>query len=562
MSDRMMEHRSEAQLATLAAAIAGFESLTTAEKALVCNEPKPDPANVQACRLLMAHGIDVLGESFLAIRSPQLRRDAGAIYTPDVVVRAMIAWADREGSPYRVVDPGCGSGRFTAAAAIAFPEAKLVACDIDPLAVLLLRARATAQGFSDRLNVSLVDYRELSLPPVNGSTLFIGNPPFVRHHKLSKEAKEWFTRTAKRFGYNASRLAGLHAYFFLRTRELARKGDYGAFITSAEWLDVNYGSVIREMLGDGLGGASLHLIAANGKPFGETMTTGAITCFQVGRRPDSLTINLISSVAELDDLSSGDAIDWSKVSAQNRWSKLARGESVQPAGYVRLGELFRVHRGTVTGSNSTFLEGSYSGALPSRFLIPVVTRARELFEAGQSLDSVAQLRRAIALPSELNDLSEREAFQIRKYLKWAAGKGASITYTGKSRQAWWAVPLREPAPILCTYMARRPPAFVRNHANAAHINIAHGLYPRVGMSDAELSGYASWLTANVSQKDGRTYAGGLTKFEPKEIESILVPCLEQMRELCQTSSVDVRAARTRRQDCTRSVPIRAVAGAA
>lgn len=47
------------------------------------------------------------------------------------------------------------------------------------------------------------------------------------------------------FGIKASALAGLHLHFFLQTRLLAKVGDVGAFITSAEWMDVNYGSALR-----------------------------------------------------------------------------------------------------------------------------------------------------------------------------------------------------------------------------------------------------------------------------------------------------------------------------
>ena len=75
-------------------------------------------------------------------------------------------------------------------------------------------------------------------------------------------------------------------------------------------------------------------------------------------------------------------------------------------------------------------------------------------------------------------------------------------------------------------MARRPPAFVRNLCGARHINIAHGLYPREAMPDATLDALATFLRENVAQSAGRTYAGGLTKFEPKELERIAVPPLE------------------------------------
>jgi hypothetical protein len=75
-------------------------------------------------------------------------------------------------------------------------------------------------------------------------------------------------------------------------------------------------------------------------------------------------------------------------------------------------------------------------------------------------------------------------------------------------------------------MARRPPAFVRNLAEARHINIAHGLYPRETFTSEILDNLARYLSRAVSVRDGRTYAGGLTKFEPREMERLIVPSPE------------------------------------
>ena len=106
--------------------------------------------------------------------------------------------------------------------------------------------------------------------------------------------------------------------------------------------------------------------------------------------------------------------------------------------------------------------------------------------------------------------------------------GADKSYVARHRRAWWAVALRLPAPILCTYMARRPTAFVRNRCGARHLNIAHGLYPRETLPSAVLDNLAAWLRGNVGVAAGRTYAGGLTKFEPKGLERIPVPKLERL----------------------------------
>ena len=75
------------------------------------------------------------------------------------------------------------------------------------------------------------------------------------------------------------------------------------------------------------------------------------------------------------------------------------------------------------------------------------------------------------------------------------------------------------------------PAFVRNLADARHINIAHGLYPRDPMSSTLLNRLAHYLASAVSLKEGRTYAGGLTKFEPREMERLLVPSPQLLGEM-------------------------------
>jgi len=92
----------------------------------------------------------------------------------------------------------------------------------------------------------------------------------------------------------------------------------------------------------------------------------------------------------------------------------------------------------------------------------------------------------------------------------------------RHRRPWWSVRLLPPAPILVTYMARQPPVFVLNRAAARHLNIAHGLYPRAPMSPAALERLAAALRAAAGEAAGRTYAGGLMKLEPREVERLRV----------------------------------------
>lgn len=530
-----MNIRTIPSLVALAAALGAEETgdLSAAERRLLDEQDQdaaPAAELVLRASSLIRRGEDPLGDAYCAIRSPGERRPLGQTYTPHPIIEAMLRWASDHGTPTRVVDPGAGSGRYLLAAGRRFPEAELHGSDVDPLATLMLRANLAAAGLAGRARIHLGDYRALALPEADGPTLFIGNPPYVRHHQIAPEWKAWLLQTARRHGLHASALAGLHVHFFLATAEYGRRGDFGAFITSSEWLDVNYGALVRRLLLDELGGQSLHVLAPEAQPFSDATTTGAITCFRIGDTVPAMKVRRVESVSDLGRLAKGRSVSRQRLAETNRWSVLTHVTPALPEGHVELGELCRVHRGTVTGANAVWVRRDAHPDLPERVLFPSITRARELFGAGARLGSLDALRRVVDLPVDLDVFDAAERRQIDRFLREARARGVPEGYIASNRRAWWSVGLRAAAPILATYMARRPPAFVRNDAGARHINIAHGLYPREEMTDAVLDRLADHLRAAVTLAQGRTYAGGLVKFEPREMERIPVPGPDMLTE--------------------------------
>jgi hypothetical protein len=502
----------------------------------------------------------------------------------------MVGWAARTLAPARVVDPGTGSARFLVAAGRRWPDATLLGVETDPLAAMIGRATLAVAGMGGRADITLGDYRSLRLAPAGGPTLFLGNPPYVRHHQIPAGWKSWLRSAAAGQGLPASGLAGLHVHFFLATALHAVPGDAGVLVTAAEWLDVNYGSLVRSLLLGPLGGQSVHLLDPAVPAFTDAAATTAITCFRPGRRPAGLRLRRVARLADLGELRGGTAVPAPVLRAASRWTPLlsqaapparaaagAAGAAAEPtgaagsagaaavtgaaavvagtagvlgtvgvsgtarfagpgaraaggarrgglpAGQVELGELCRVHRGQVTGANKVWVTAGNPAGLPGRFLFPAVTRASELFRAGGTLATAARLRSVIDLPADLSELAPAELALVTRFLAEAEAAGAAGSYIACHRQPWWRVRLRAPAPILATYMARRPPAFVRNLAGARHVNIAHGLYPREPLPPAVLDGLAAYLRGSVTRGQGRTYAGGLTKFEPGEMERLPVP---------------------------------------
>lgn len=472
-------------------------------------------------------GGDPLGDAYMLSNAPGIRRSSGETYTPHAVVRSMLETAKGIRMPDRVVDAGCGSGRFAVTAALMFPEARIVAVDASPMATLMTKAAVSVLGLQDRVNVRCGDFTTMRLAKsrLGESTLWLGNPPYVRHHDISQKSKEWFARSASELGYKASGLSGLHAYFILAIAKRLEPNDFGVLITSAEWLDVKYGDFVRKLLVGELGMLSLSLYDKSQSLFAGTDTTSVVFSFDAqssGNAVRDVSLTLVSDVVhEL-------AIPLSELSSCQRWSTLFSGPIGEPPeGYVRLGDFARVHRGIVTGNNKFWVR-----AFDARIgvpTVPVVSHARELMDCKGKLNS-SRLSKLIVLPTDIDALEGETASAARNLINEGRRLGVDKGYIAKGRKCWWSIPIGEPAAILMTYMARRAPRFVVNESGIRSLNVVHGIYPMIDMSQRAIINLVDYLNSSVSLSDGRVYSGGLTKFEPREVENLWVPSPTMLEE--------------------------------
>ncbi len=486
--------------------------------------PSPRTDALKDLAAAIRAGDDPLGATFASLRSAAQRRRHGATYTPAAIVGPMAEWLANHKRAERVVDPGAGSGRFLCAVGRHVPDAQLVAVEIDPLAALTVRANLTVLGFDERSEMHVGDYRALDLSPATGPTAFIGNPPYVRHHDIDPAWKAWLRKRAAGLGLKASALAGMHVHFLLATAHLARAGDFGAFVTSSEWLDVGYGQLARDLVAGPLGGLSLHVIDARTQVFADAATTATVTAFEVGEPQRPIRIRRINRLEELRGLAGGKSFSREELRREPRWSALLVPQASNPRGFVALGDFCRVHRGTATGANATWVTSQDDPQLPATVLYPTVTKALELFATASGvLTDSSDLRAVVSLPEDLDFLDSTDRELVERFLEVARRAGVADGYIARHRKSWWSVKLRSPAPILATYMARRPPAFVRNLVKAHNLNNVHGIYPAASLSETALCNLTKALRDHATLSGGRTYAGGLTKFEPSEMERIMVP---------------------------------------
>jgi hypothetical protein len=98
-------------------------------------------------------------------------------------------------------------------------------------------------------------------------------------------------------------------------------------------------------------------------------------------------------------------------------------------------------------------------------------------------------------------------------------------YLPSHRRPWWYLGKPANPPVVVSYMARRAPVFALNPDGLALINVAHGLYPRNVTNPTRLAALVAYLNEmrDGFRGSGRTYHGGLEKFEPREVEALPIP---------------------------------------
>lgn len=460
-------------------------------------------------------GGDPLGDFFVKAVSADDRRPFGATLTPNWLIELQLDQIAKKCTPARVIDAGAGTGRYALRAARRWPRATIIAIEKDPALAEAIRINADAAGH--HIEVRCTDYLSLTLPNIAGATAFVGNPPYVRHHDISPQDKAWYSREMLRLGLPHSQLAGLHLYFYLKSYLLSRSGDVGSFVSAAEWMETNYGKGMRELFCL-MGGESLIRIDPTERVFHDALTTSVIATWKAGTDQDVTICDVVRQA-----VCTRFKIGREKLREFSKWPGHGRSLPI-PNTQPELGDLFRISRGQVTGCNGLWIGTSETERLiPDRYLFPCVTNAAEIFAARGVLRDATKLRRIIDLPTDLNELSSAERKKVDSFLEGAAMMGAADSYIARHRKPWWHVGLKPPPAIIMSYMARRPPAFARNACRARIINIAHALIPRSAISIRFQDELVEWLNKNVCTSVGRTYGGGMVKFEPGDAMRIPLP---------------------------------------
>jgi methylase of polypeptide subunit release factors len=221
---------------------------------------------------------DVIGRIFEKLIAPEERHKYGQYYTRPEVVDLINAFCIRNGDD-RVFDPGCGGGTFLVRAyarkKYLQPDlghreliARIFGTDISHFAAHLATINLATRELIDERNyprIQRADFFEtapddklIELPDDDGEgtailpgrfDAIVANPPYVRQEDIGKARKTMMASLVKRDAkLMANGRSDLHVYFWGHSFAFLKQGARLGFLTSSQWLDVEYGFALQEWL--------------------------------------------------------------------------------------------------------------------------------------------------------------------------------------------------------------------------------------------------------------------------------------------------------------------------
>ncbi|QPB24446.1 N-6 DNA methylase [Rhizobium sp. 007] len=183
----------------------------------------------------------------------QERRSLGAYYTSRAVADILCGWAIRTAAD-RVLEPSFGGCEFIESArnriaelGAEHPISSIYGADIDPSAFAALSVR---HPDSNAENFRLGDFLGITRNEIacDGVHAIVGNPPYVRHHKISEAV---FVRASRLRDAKLAKLpmqANLWAFFVIHACSFLAPLGRMAWVLPQNYLYATYAKSVRQFL--------------------------------------------------------------------------------------------------------------------------------------------------------------------------------------------------------------------------------------------------------------------------------------------------------------------------
>lgn len=501
------------------------------------DEPKPPDDLVAVVAEAMKSEPDVLAAIYERAVTPRNRRRLGTFFTSPVLVDHMLETGERLAGapPDVVVDPGAGVGAFSLAAAWRWPEARIIAVDINVVTLGLLAARLDHEGLTARAELVLGDFVAwlgICSRDTKSVWLTLGNPPFTRSQSLDAETKRQAADAAG--DMVASGHATLSTLFAAAVAQQLQPQDAMALVLPAAWTYTRSARELRTGLWDDRQRCmELHSWPTSARAFTGPSVTATVIGLGAVRTTPQPFVHGVASVVDGRVIVSDHQSDPRLGPCPDPLPGGAgRRVSCAPGQTVALSEIFRPRRGVATGANSFFfLTAEQAAALPAEAIRPGLCTLR-----GTPMDNIKLDRQTWSALGDaggrchLLDLDDALAQVPEVAALLAAGRAEGVPdrYLCRQREPWYRLEHMDvPDVVLSPLITAQGLRAASNEVGAIPSNSLYGLFLQEGVDEATGQRVVEWLLSDggvaALRGHGRQFAGGSIKLEPRELRTLPVP---------------------------------------
>lgn len=441
--------------------------------------------------------------------------DSCKVYTPRVLADAMVkSLGDAKGSHW--LEPSVGQGVFLHALhSFSVSKRRVRAIDLDPTESNVDKRAQTLRG---------KNFLEWAHKTGERFDRIVGNPPYVPIRKLPHLQQSIATSVLTPNGDRIPLKANLWYAFFCASLNLLRPGGSIAFVLPASSVYAGYGSTVRKQLTELFAQSEVH---RSEQPLFDEVLEGSVVFIgrgylNEGKRYRQWTYKNLTYLC--------DGLTKARISAGHRCPAASSSQHE----IARLSDYVEIGLGGVTGDAKYFLmteSEMQSRNLPATAMQPVLTRARQLTKGVMDRPEWNRMLRSderIWLFNPTKVVSKRVA--VRCYLELSPNKGGCDRsgYKVTSRTPWYATPMPSVVDGYISGMGSYGPWIcLRRMKGLSATNTLYTVRFKSRYTlDERIAICLSLITPMVRKqldRVGRVYAGGLVKFEPREIGAICIP---------------------------------------
>jgi adenine-specific DNA-methyltransferase len=480
-----------------------------------------------------------LDDLYQAIVSQTYRKEFGQFLTPPQISEFMVSWG-MEGNPSNVLDPAVGTGVFLETV-LRTGDCQVTGIDVDALALNTCALRLKLAHPSTTPNLTKSDFLHSNFMEANFDFV-VCNPPYLNFHDFDGGLIQTIEQ---RVGFKLSKLTNIYPLFFFQAYAFLRKGGLMAFITPSEFFYTGYGKQLKSFLLDRFAIDAFVVTDFSKLAFPQALTTSVITLLRKvpadkGHEVKFIQVTEWPSSHDLLALVRGQrtelagcrvsAVRQDRLDPDVKWQIYlgdnGLGQILKKL--VPLSKVATANRGIATGANSFFamsVGDVEKWGLDYRFLKPVIARASQAPLYDYTLADFESTKVAGERCFLLYCFDQPPPPMLTKYLEHGEELGIANRFLPSHRSPWYSSEKQKPAPILAMVFSREKMRFVFNEANLLTLTAYHCIYPY--QTDeltvkALLAYLNSGLCAKIQEFMRREYGGGLHKFEPRDLEELLV----------------------------------------